>query len=367
MKIVHDLMARLTAAVKKSRFRRIWPVVEAFDEAMLGTDKTARSAPFLFDGIDVKRYMFMVVLALLPLALAGVYFYGWRVVAVIAVSYVAGGLTEIIFSVVRRKPLHEGFLVTGLIFPLILPPTVPLWMVAVGVSFGAFFGKEVFGGTGRNIFNPALVGRVFLSLSFPEQFATRWVQPLTGGAAGLTRWAPDAVTSATPLITFKSTAATAEPAALMLGSTPGSIGETFRIAIIIAGLFLVLTRIADWRIPLAYIASAALFGFLGNLIAPAKFGPPLFQVLGGGLLFGALFMATDPVTSPLTKVGRWVFGIMLGLLTVLIRGLSGFVEGVTYAILLMNGLSPLIDSMVVNLRYKRLPASVSEGAAGRQG
>jgi RnfABCDGE-type electron transport complex D subunit len=361
MKKLQGLMANLATTLAKSRLWRVGPVLEAMDEALFGTPRTARDAPHIFDGIDLKRFMAMVVVALMPLALAGVYFYGWRVVAVIVVSYVAGGATEIIFSAVRRRPLHEGFLVTGLIFPLLLPPTVPLWMVAVGVSFGTFFGKEVFGGTGKNIFNPALVGRVFLSLSFPGQFASRWQLPTFGGAGGLTQWAPDAVTSATPLIAFKSTGAVAEPVSLLFGSTPGSIGETFRIAIILGGLLLVVTRIADWRVPLAYIVSAALFALVGNAVAPARFAPPLFQVLSGGLLFGAFFMATDPVTSPLTRGGRWIFGILLGLLTILIRGLSGFVEGVTYAILLMNALSPLIDDMMLKRRFRRLPATRAEG------
>ncbi len=143
---------------------------------------------------------------------------------------------------IRKKPVYEGFLVTGMIFPLILPPSIPLWMVAVGVVFGVVFGKEMFGGTGRNIFNPALVGRVFLSLAFPEYFSTRWLQPFTSGLGGLVQFTPDAVTAATPMITFKSTGVLPDSMSLLLGTAPGSIGETFRRGIIAGGLVLILVK-----------------------------------------------------------------------------------------------------------------------------
>lgn len=330
------------------------PVTEAVDEALFGTSKTCRFAPYISDGIDLKRYMGLVIAALIPAAAAGVYFYGLRVLAVIGVSYIFGGLTEVTFSVVRKKPVYEGFLVTGLIFPLVLPPTVPLWMVAVGIVFGVFFGKEIFGGTGRNIFNPALAGRVFLGLAFPKHFAVMWQRPFTEGLGGFARYASDAVTSATPLIDFKSSRILADLGPLLLGTTPGSIGETFRIGIVLGGLFLIATKISDWRIPLSYILTVAVLSFICCNAFPEKFAPPLFQILSGGLLFGALFMATDPVTSPLTFGGKWVFGVFLGVLTVLIRGLSGFPEGVTFAILLMNAASPLIDSVVLNTKFRGL-------------
>ncbi len=296
--------------------------------------------------------MTFVVIALIPATIAGVYFYGLRVLAIIATSYIFGGMTEVVFSVARKKPIHEGFLVTGLIFPLILPPTVPLWMVAVGVVFGVFFGKEVFGGTGRNIFNPALVGRVFLSLAFPEFFTSMWHKPFFKGLGGLLRYTTDAVTSATPLIDFKSAQVLTDLPSLLFGAAPGSIGETFRIGIIIGGLLLIIIKISDWRIPLSYILTAGVFSLFGHQISASHFAPPLFQILSGGLLFGAFFMATDPVTAPLTFKGKWVYGILLGALTVLIRGLTGFVEGVMFAILLMNAVAPLIDTAVINIKFK---------------
>ena len=353
MDFLKDILKNTLTFVKKNPFlKRLTPVIEATDEFFFGTDKTTPFAPHILDGVDMKRYMSLVIVALIPATIAGIYFYGLRVLAIIFVSYFFGGMTEVCFAAARRKPIHEGFLVTGLIFPLVLPPTTPLWMVAVGVVFGVFFGKEVFGGTGRNIFNPALVGRVFLSLAFPEYFTSMWQKPFIGGFGGFIRYTTDAVTSATPLIDFKSSQALADLHTLLLGSAPGSIGETFRIGIIIGGLFLIFTKIVDWRVPLSYILSMSVFSFLGHNISAAHFAPPLFQVLSGGLLFGAFFMATDPVTSPLTFEGKWISGILLGALTVLIRGLTGFVEGVMFAILLMNAVAPFIDTMVVNIKFK---------------
>jgi Na+-transporting NADH:ubiquinone oxidoreductase subunit B/electron transport complex protein RnfD len=259
----------------------------------------------------------------------------------IAVSYVVGGIIEVLFALIRKKSIEEGFLVTGLIFPLILPPTAPLWMVAVGSAFGVFFGKEVFGGTGRNIFNPALVGRIFITIAFPELMSARWQKPFA-----------DAVTAATPLGLFRSGRELTPLADLLLGQVTGSMGELFRIGVLAGGLFLIATRVANWRVPLAYLASVALLSWIGNRAAPDLFAPPLFQLLAGGLLFGAFFMATDPVSSPSTKAGKWVFGIGCGIVTLLIRHFSGFGEGVMFSILFMNAFAPLIDILVLNVKYR---------------
>lgn len=355
MKFLKESMKKAFDFIEKRPFlKRFKPLLEAQDEILFGTDKVTKIAPHIMDRLDIKRYMSIVIFALLPAAAAGVYFYGLRVIAVILVSYIVGGLTEMVFSVVRKKPLYEGFLVTGMIFPLILPPTIPLWMVAIGIAFGTFFGKEVFGGTGRNIFNPALVGRVFISMSFPGYFATMWQEPLIRGWGGIIQFASDAVTSATPLISFKGSQILTELPPLLFGASAGSIGETFRIGIILGGLLLIVTKIADWRIPFSYLLTVFVFSFFAHGFMADQFAPPLFQLLSGGLLFGAFFMATDPVTSPLTSPGRWIYGILLGILTVLIRGLSGFAEGVMFAILLMNALAPLIDNLVINTKFKKI-------------
>jgi len=259
----------------------------------------------------------------------------------IAVSYIAGGLVEVIFAIVRKKEIHEGFLITGLIFPLVLPPTTPLWIVAVGIVFGTLFGKEVFGGTGRNIFNPALVGRLFVTIAFPAIMTTNWQMPFA-----------DAITSATPLSVYKTTGVSSSSFDLILGMTAGSMGETFRVGIILGGLFLMLTKVSNWRIPVSYIGTVFLFALAGNHFLPEKIAPPMFQVLAGGLLFGAMFMATDPITSPFTRAGKYTFGIMCGVLTVLIRSFSGCVEGVMFSIVITNAFTPIIDQIVLTLKYR---------------
>ncbi len=340
MKQVRILIDKLYKIKSLSKFK---PVLNAIDEFFFGTDKVtviSLRSPHILDNIDIKRYMSTVIIALLPATIAAIYFYGLKVLLIIAVSYIFGGLVEVIFAIVRRKEIHEGFLVTGLIFPLLLPPTVPLWVVAVGIIFGVFIGKEVFGGTGRNIFNPALVGRLFITICFPVIMTTQWQQPFS-----------DAITSATPLMIYKTTHTLTPLLDLLLGKTPGSLGETFRLGIILGGIFLIITKVANWRVPLSYLLSVFIFSFIGNKLWPQKFAPPVFQILTGGLLFGAFFMATDPVTTPFTKQGKWIAGILCGLLTVLIRGLSGYVEGVMFSIILMNGFSPLIDQLVLKVKY----------------
>jgi len=331
------------------------PLFKAIDEFFFGTDKVtivSPRSPHILDQMDIKRYMSVVIIALLPVVFSAVYFYGLRVILLIAVSYLCGGIVEILFAIMRKKEIYEGFLVTGLIFPLLLPPSVPLWLVALGIIFGVFFGKEVFGGTGRNIFNPAMVARLFLTVCFPDLMTTSWPVPFRGGWAGFLHFKPDAVTSATPLALYKNSQTLTPLFSLMLGNCSGSIGETFRLGIILGGLFLIFSRVANWRIPFSYLISVYIFSFLGNLFWPEKFAPPLFQIFSGGLLLAAFFMATDPVTSPFTPEGKWLFGIFLGLFTVLIRGLSGYVEGVMFSLVLMNGFSPLIDQLVLKRKYQ---------------
>lgn len=329
------------------------PVFEAMDFFKYGTGKVTDSAPHIADNMDLKRYMSVVIVALMPATLASVYFYGWRVVLIILVSYIFGGLAEAAFAIFRKKEIQEGFLVTGLIFPLVLPPSVPLWVVAVGVVFGVFFGKEIFGGTGRNIFNPALVGRIFITVAFPVIMSTLWMEPFSNGLGGFVNFSADTVSSATPLAAFKSGAMDAfSYAKLLFGGAPGSMGETFRLGIILGGIFLILTKVSNWRIPVSYIGSVLVLSGVGNILLPQHVAPPLFQVLTGGLLFGAFFMATDPVSSPFTKTGKWIFGIFLGFFTILIRSFSGYVEGVMFSIILMNAFTPLIDTLVLQKKFK---------------
>jgi Na+-transporting NADH:ubiquinone oxidoreductase subunit B/electron transport complex protein RnfD len=356
MRLVRLLIDRLykIRALEKAK-----PLLDAVDAAMFGPEETTCGSPHIVDGIDTKRYMSCAIAALVPAALASVYFYGLKAVMIIAVSYIAGFFVEFTFAVVRKHKIHEGFLVTGLIFPLVLPPTTPLWVVAVGVMFGVLFGKEMFGGTGRNIFNPALVGRLFITIAFPAIMTTSWLMPITNATftdKWLTPFADtaitDAVTSATPLAVYKTTKVMASFPDLLTGNTAGSMGETCRIAIILGGLFLLFTKAGNWRIPVSYLGSVFAFAAVGNHFLPGRIAPPAFQLFSGGLMFGAFFMATDPVTSPFTQAGKYSFGIMCGLLTVLIRSFSGYVEGVMFSIVIMNAFAPLIDHVVLIIKYR---------------
>lgn len=338
--------------LEKSPLKPLKPLLNAADGFFFRGSEVTSGAPHLRDGNNLKRMFILVVFAALPSAIAGIYFFGWRGALLIIISYTVGLSVEIAFAVIRKEEISEGAFVTCILYPLILPPDLPLWMAALGIFVGIFFGKEVFGGTGFNVFNPALVSRIFLYICFPAAMTSNWIEPMVGGK-GFTTYAGDALTGATPLGTFKTTGELAPLYDLLWGNVSGSLGETSAILIIAGGLFLIITRIADWRVPLSFLGSAAIFAFIFHGINPEKFAPLGFQLLSGGMLFGAFFMATDPVTSPFSKPGRWFFGIMCGLLTILIRGLSGYAEGVMFAILFMNIFSSLIDHVVLELRFRK--------------
>ena len=344
------------------------PVFEATENFFFAPEKRTETAPHLRDPLDVKRYMSMVIIALLPCVAASLYFFGLRVLAVIMVSYVVGGTVETLFAVIRKEEINEGFLVTGLIFPLVLPPGLPLWMVGVGVAFGVFVGKELFGGTGRNVFNPAIVGRCFLALAHPAAMAGTWITPGSGGMGRLMQYVEaDAVSSPTPLVLAKQALEdqVAQPTALwdlFIGNVSGSIGETSALALIVGGVFLLLTRVSNWRTVVGVLGTFAILGGAFNILSGvfeeaqffARFGPVGFHMLAGGLLLGAFFMATDPVTSPITNAGKWVYGGIIGLCTLLIRNLTGYVEGMMFAILLGNICAPMLDEIVFRVRVRRL-------------
>jgi len=355
MRLLRNLLDKIGSGFESNRFLRpLKPVFDAVDLFFFGTDEVTEFAPHIRDGIDLKRYMFVVIIAALPALAASVYFYGLRVLAMVLVSYICGGIAEVVFCVVRKEEITEGFLVTGLLFPLTLPPGTKLWVVAVGVVFGVVIGKEVFGGTGTNIFNPALVGRCFLAIAYPAEMARGWIQPVLSFPGRLFQYATpssDTVTAATPLIAKDWSWATT--AHLYLGDVLGCAGETCAIAIIIGGIYLCFTRVANWRIPAASLTTVFFFSLIMHRIAPESFAPPFFQIGAGGLLFGVFFMATDPVTSPVTNPAKWVYAVSIGVLTVLIRGLTGYPEGVMFSILLMNMLSPLMDEIVFAHRRSR--------------
>jgi len=343
------------------KLRLFKPVFGALEHFLFAPSTTTMTAPHVRDPLDLKRFMSMAIISVVPSVLAALYFFGLRFLAMVVVSYAAGLTVEAIFAMVRKEGINEGFFVTGILFPLILPPTLPLWMVGLGVAFGVFIGKELFGGTGRNVFNPALVGRCFLAFAYPKTMSASWLEPSHDLAGRLFAWVDasnvDALSSATPLALAKQ-GEFSPLSHLFLGSVSGSAGETSAIAIIIGGVFLLLTRVANWRTVVSILGSFVLLGGVLHYAQPDTVGPVLWHLCAGGLLFGAFFMATDPVTSPTTNTGKWFYGIMIGSVTVLIRNFTGYVEGVTFAILLGNIVAPILDEIVVAVRIRRL---ASEG------
>ena len=309
----------------------------------------ASPGPHLWKGQSVSKIMYIVVLALLLPTAAGIYFFGLRALLVIVTSIVAAVVAEFVSKKLRKKPfvMDWSAVITGLLLALVLPPTLPLWMVAVGSIFSIAIVKEAFGGLGHNIFNPALGGRAFLSACFAVKMTT-WVEPMGFGA--------DAFTTATPL--GSSFALAGDKLALyrdmLLGNTGGSIGETSALFLIIGGILLLVFRIINWKIPVFYIATVALLTLTMGEDA-------IFHILAGGLMIGAFFMATDYVTSPITSRGRIIFGIGAGVLTVIIRQFGGLPEGVCYSILFMNAVTPLIDKYVRVKPYGMVKKVKSEG------
>jgi Na(+)-translocating NADH:ubiquinone oxidoreductase B subunit len=351
MRPILSILDRLRPQFQKGgRFALFKPVFDAADALLFSPLERTGHAPHVRDALDVKRVMTLVIVALLPCIALSVYYFGLRVIVMILVSYVSGGIVEVAFAMVRKESINEGFFVTGMLFPLVLPPALPLWMVAVGCAFGVIIGKELFGGTGRNLFNPALVGRVFLALAYPRAMSGAWVQPGAGVLGHLTKFSVDAVSSATPLVAAKS-GVWVEPWRLFTGSVLGSAGETSAAAIILGGLFLLFVGVASWRTVVGTLAS---FVVLTAFLQGMDGGVVLWHLMAGGLLFGAFFMATDPVSSPMSKGGRWIYGIIIGVSTALIRNLTGYVEGVMFAILLGNIFAPVLDELFVAARIRTL-------------
>lgn len=354
LKIVEAIRPTFEEGGKLGTFKPIFGALENF---LFSPSTITLTAPHVRGPLDVKRVMSMVIIALVPSILAAVYFFGLRFLMMLIVTYVAGLSVEAIFAIVRKESINEGFFVTGFLFPLIMPPNVPLWMVALGVVVGVFLGKELFGGSGRNVFNPALVGRCFLGLAYPAKMSASWLSAGSGMTGRLFEYASassvDAVSSATPLAMAKQ-GEFVSLSHMLVGSISGSAGETSAIAIIIGGVFLLFTRIANWRTVVSILGSFALLGGLLHYAQPETVGPVLWHLCAGGLLFGAFFMATDPVTSPTTNAAKWLYGIFIGSVTVLIRNFTGYVEGVTFAILLGNIVAPILDEIVFAVRLRRL-------------
>ena len=296
-------------------------------------------APHVSSGESIEKIMYYVVIALLPALGWSVYVFGVSAFIVILACTISAVVSEFVLQKLcktRVSACDGSAIITGLLLAMNLPSGAPIWLCILGGFVSISLGKFVFGGLGNNIFNPALVGRAFLLISFPVEM-TKWPTPFV-----------DATTSATPLgvlsVQGVNNAVTEFPLMdLFLGNIGGSLGETCALAIIAGGMFLLINKYADWRIPVSYLGTVFILGGLFWLINPTKYPDPFFQILSGGLMLGAFFMATDMVTSPITPFGTWIFGIGAGIILVIIRLYGGLPEGVMYSILLMNSVTPLIN------------------------
>jgi Na+-transporting NADH:ubiquinone oxidoreductase subunit B len=350
--------------------------IDAFDTFLRVPGTVTAKGAHVRDGIDLKRVMIMVVIALVPAALFGMYnvglqtstlyglnwtfwhmfFYGLlRMLPLFVVSYVVGLGIEFASAQIRGEEVNEGYLVTGFLIPLIVPVDVPLWMLALAVAFSVLFVKEVFGGTGMNIWNPALVARAFLFFSYPSSMSgsSVWVSKTWAGLGNV-----DAISAATPLAIAHDSGIEGLSSQysfmdMFWGFIPGSTGETSVVAILIGAFILVWTGVASWKIMFSSIAGGLLVGWLGQ-IAGATTLPCYYQLVMGGFLFGSVFMATDPVTAAQTETGKWIYGFLVGALAVVVRLWNpGYMEGMMLAILFMNTMAPVIDHCVVSARTGR--------------
>lgn len=397
MSAIRSFLDRVEPLFKKGgRFEKFYPLYEAVDTIAYSPGDVTRVAPHVRDGIDLKRVMIYVWLATFPAIAVGCWNVGfqanaalaalgqtqvegwrgallhlfgtgvdpnsiwdcfwhgfWYWLPIYAVTFVVGGFWEVLFATVRRHEINEGFFVTSILFSLILPPTVPLWQVALGISFGTVIGKEIFGGTGKNFLNPALVGRAFLYFAYPAQQTGDTIWTAVDGFTGATTLGIaklgglDAVreTGLTWMQTF-------------IGIEQGSVGEVSALAIFIGGAFLMFAGIASYRIVFGMIlgmaATALLFNVIGSDENPMFAFPWYWHLTVGGFAFGTIFMATDPVSAAHTDIGRWIFGAFCGFMTVLVRVLNpAFPESVMLAILLGNIVAPLIDYAVIKANVAR--------------
>ncbi|MFV0444004.1 MAG: NADH:ubiquinone reductase (Na(+)-transporting) subunit B [Planctomycetaceae bacterium] len=410
MKSLRRILDRLHPSFTKSGpYESLYPLYEAADTFLYTPSDVTDGPSHVRDALDMKRMMITVVVALTPCIFMALYntglqanlaleqqvesqvidaaaIPGWRgtVISALGVGYdstslfscvaigllyfvpvylvtqIAGGFWEVLFSVVRKHEINEGFLVTGMLFPLTLPPTIPLWQVAVGISFGVVIGKEVFGGTGKNFLNPALTARAFLYFAFPAFISGEkvWVAPdgitaatSLGALASAKEMGMSAITGADGLNISWSQA--------FLGTIPGSMGETSTLACLLGAAVLILTRIGSWRIMAgvlvgAMVTAGLFFAFRDHSSNPMFQMPPQWHLVVGGLAFGLVFMATDPVSAAMSETGKWIYGALIGVLTILIRNINpGYPEGIMLAILFGNVCAPLIDYFVVQANIKR--------------
>jgi len=376
MKFLKNFFEKTEPYVQKgAKYHWLHSVHDGFFTFLFVPKHTAKTGTHVHDYIDLKRTMSIVVLALIPSLLLGMYnvglqhyiaigeaaatgffdmfLYGLiKVLPVVIVSYVVGLGIEFAFAQMRGHEINEGFLVSGMLIPLIMPVETPLWMVALATAFAVIFGKEVFGGTGMNIWNPALVARAFLFFAYPAQMSGNsvWI------ALGKNDTPIDGFTGATPMADAAAGNINFSVADAFFGFIPGSIGDTSTLAILIGAVILIVTGIGNWKIMVSTVAGGVVMGIILNIFAVNPYMElPFWQhLILGGFAFGAVFMATDPVSAAQTDKGKWIYGFLIGILAILIRVVNpAYPEGMMLAILLMNTFAPLIDHYVVQGHIKR--------------
>ena len=391
MKFLKEILDRQRPQFQKGgRFAKYYYLFEAGETFLFSPDHTAKhKGAQIRDAIDLKRLMMTVVIAMVPCLIFGMWNIGHQhfiatgqvatliqkfwvgiyvTVPMLLVSYAAGGIVEVIFAIIRKHPINEGFLVTGMLIPLVLPPTTPLWQIALGTVFAVVIAKEAFGGTGMNVLNVAMTARAFLYFAYPAQMSGENVWTYLGNSApvegysGATALAVAYNTSVEGTQTVTASMGDSWYANLydfqnlFIGAIPGSVGETSALMVLIGAAILIFTGVGSWKIITSVFAGALFMGYLFNLFGLNAFMdmPPHYHLVIGGLAFGAVFMATDPVTAAHTETGKWIYGFLIGVLTVLIRVVNpAYPEGIMLAVLLMNVFAPLIDFYVVEANKKR--------------
>lgn len=399
MKFLHKILEKQRPMFEKGgKLEKLYYLFEAGETFMFSPSSTAANKGVqIRDAIDLKRMMMTVVIAMVPCLIWGIFNVGYQhhiavgeatsfftmdnllfgarwVLPIVLVSYIAGGLIEGVFAVIRKHPLNEGFLVTGMLIPLIVPPTIPLWQVALATIFGVVVGKEIFGGTGMNVLNVAMTSRAFLYFAYPLQISGEvWTQmageTAVDGFSGATALAiaNNVSIAGTQTVVEGLNQANTVLAApfsegffsfqnMLIGGIPGSIGETSTIMALVGALILIATGVGSWKIIISVFAGAFAMGTIFNLAGANEFMdlPAHYHLVMGGLAFGAVFMATDPVSAAQTETGKWIYGVLIGMLTVVIRVLNpAYPEGIMLAVLFMNVFAPLIDFYVVQANKKR--------------
>jgi len=372
------------------KLERLYPIYEATDTILFSTNEVTEAGPHIRDSIDTKRVMILVVISLLPLYFFGAtnigfqnsiaiglersnwenFWFGFsKILPIIIVTFTAGAFWELLFAVVRKHPLSEGFLVTCALIPLTMPAGIPLWQIVVATTFGIVIGKEIFGGVGMNIFNPALMARVFIFFTYPTKISGDKVWVLgPDGYSGATALSIPAAELNQDAFTLLNNFGQFDYSwwNMFWGWIPGSIGETNKFLIIIGALFLAYIKIVNWRVMFGAVLGLVGTALLTNLVAPFSSNsmftiPPHYHLVMGSFLFGTAFMATEPVTGCHTNQGRWIYGILFGSLTVIIRSINpAYPEGVMLSILFVNAFAALIDWFVIQANIKRRQARYAQ-------